>query len=161
MTLYGTCNNIDKAKKTNLKKYGIEYCLKNKEIHRKTLIFGISKPEKEILELLRLKFEKVEREYKSEKYPFRCDFYIHELDLYVEYQGHWTHSPHPFKKNKENFLILKEWKKKKAKGSAMYNRAVYVWTISDVKKRETACKNGLNWIEFFNMKEFKDWYDTV
>ena len=28
-------------------------------------------------------------------------------------------------------------------------------------KRETARKNNLNWIEFFNMKQFMEWYDSL
>ena len=40
-----------------------------------------------------------EYNYKSELYPFNCDFYIKSLDLYIEIQGSWTHGDHPFDKN--------------------------------------------------------------
>lgn len=46
--------------------------------------------------------ENVKRQYKSELYPFACDFYIQNLDLYIECNFHWTHGGHKFDKNNEN-----------------------------------------------------------
>ena len=40
-------------------------------------------------------------------------------------------------------------------------RAIDVWTISDPLKRKTAKKNNLNWIEFFNMEQFMEWYNQI
>lgn len=33
-------------------------------------------------------------EYKSDKYPFRCDFYLKEFDLYIELNCHPAHGYH-------------------------------------------------------------------
>lgn len=152
----------EKLKAANQKKYGVNYAMQNEEFkqkhfeqRRKNGTLNTSKPEKEILELLKIKFPEVEYQYRSEKYPFYCDFYIPDLDLYIEYQGFWSHGGKPFEGTPEDLERLKKLKNE--------NRTTYidVWTVRDPLKRETARKNGLNWIEFFNMKEFKDWYDTV
>ena len=40
----------------------------------------------------------------------------------------------------------------------MYETAINVWTNRDVKKREYAKNNTLNWIEFFSLEEFENWF---
>lgn len=92
-------------------------------------------------------------------YPFPCDFYISELDLYIEYQGFWTHGKHPFNINdQEDKLKLLEWKNKNTK---MYNCAINTWTIRDPLKRKTAKENNLNWVEFFTVEEFNEWFESI
>ena len=66
---------------------------KVKDSKKKNKTFGKSKSEDQIYQLLLQKFNKVERQYKSEQYPFACDFYIPSIDLYIEYQGFYTHGP--------------------------------------------------------------------
>ena len=119
----------NKIKETNLKKYGVEYALQSEEIKQKYDFFDIAKklretkkknntfnvsaPEKEILELLKNKFNEIETEYKSSVYPFSCDFYIPCLDLYIEFQGIWTHGKHPFNSNdQEDIKKLESWKQR-------------------------------------------------
>ena len=52
-------------------------------------------------------------QYKSELYPFCCDFYFPDNDLYLEINAHWTHGYHPFDStNKDDLLLLEQWKKK-------------------------------------------------
>ena len=47
----------------------------------------------------------------SDLYPFKCDFYIIDYDLYIEIQGTWMHGKHPYNKNNENdALLLQKWK---------------------------------------------------
>ena len=60
---------------------------------RKNNSYNKSKSEEKIYNLLLTKFNKSDiiRQYKSDLYPFACDFYIKSLDLYIEYNGHWTH----------------------------------------------------------------------
>ena len=62
--------------------------------------------------------------------------------------------------NKSDNDKLKKWKEK-SQNSNFYKKAVEVWTIRDVKKRNTAKQNNLNYLEFFNMKQFNDWISTV
>lgn len=129
------------------------------ETRRKKGTFNTSKPEKDILVLLKEKFPDVICQYRSELYPFDCDFYIPSLNLYVEFQGHWTHGSKPFEGTEEDLAELDKWKQK-ALTSKFYRNAIYVWTELDVKKRQLARKNELNWIEFFNMDQFNEWYNT-
>jgi len=179
------------AKKTIYEKYGFtnysqtkeykQYMKENKEwINQKVYNgmkksgnFGnsISKEEKEIYSLILKKYPDAIHQYKSEKYPFKCDFYIPSLDLYIEYQGFWKHGYYHFTykdkiynchcpynpKNKIHRELVKYWKNKNSK---FYNSAIEIWTISDPLKRETAKKNNLNWIEFFTFEEVKIWLEN-
>ena len=92
------------------------------------------------------------REYSSEKYPFRCDFYIKSLDLYIECNYHWTHGPHTFNPaNDEDNKLLEKWK---LKNNKFYNNAINTWTVRDVDKHNTVAKNNLNILEFYTYNDF-------
>lgn len=154
-----------------LEKYGTEdpaslpkFREKAYNTKKKNNTFNTSKEEKDILNILSQKFSLVYHEYKSIEYPFPCDFYIPELNLYIEYQGTWLHGEEPFDNNNENHLkIIEQWKQKaneidfKNESKSMYLHAIEVWTKSDVKKRNWAKENNLNWIEFFNLEQFMEW----
>lgn len=125
---------------------------KNKKIFQTMLqnnSFGVSKTEHIILNFLKEKYPDVIYQYGDERYPFKCDFYIPSLDLFIEYNGYWTHGKHPFNpSSKEDINTLELWKSKRSK---QYEIAIKVWTDTDPLKRETAIKNKLNFIEL--------WYD--
>ena len=88
-------------------------------------------------------------QYSSDLYPFHCDFYIPSLNLYIEYNGSWTHGKHPFNKdNEDDIEILNNWKIK-SETSKFYKSAIETWTIRDVNKRNLAYKNKLNFIEIW------------
>ncbi len=156
-------------RKNNLEKYGVEWMsqredlilIKN-ETKRKNHTFNTSKPEEEIYNKLLTKFNKddiIRQFYDKEKYPFNCDFYIKSLKLFIEFQGTWTHGGHPFNKDDtDDILLLEKWKNGNGE---FYKNAISTWTIRDVKKRKTAKENNLNWIEFFNMKEFDNWLNNI
>ena len=40
-----------------------------------------------------------------------------------------------------------------------YKNAIDVWTRRDPLKRKTAKENNLNWLEFFTIKDFEDWFN--
>ena len=127
---------------------------KEYQTRKKNGSFNTSKPEKELLEYIKLYFPDVEYQYKNKKeYPFRCDFYIPELNLYIEYNGLWTHGGHPFdENNQEDIDKLNLWKSKNTK---YYQNAINTWTNLDVRKRTTAKNNNLNYKEFWNLNEAK------
>lgn len=113
---------------------------------KKNNSFNKSKAEEEFFDyLLKENINKtILRQYRDERYPFYCDFYIKEDDLFIECNFHWTHGGHPFDKNNPlDIQKLNEWEEK-AKTSKFYQTAIEVWTIRDVKKREVAIKNNLN-----------------
>lgn len=107
-----------------------------------------SKPEEEFYKkLLKENTNKtIYRNYKDkERYPFYCDFYIKEDDLFIELNLHWTHGRHPFNEfDPKDQKLLNEWKEK-AKTSKFYQQAIYVWTDLDPRKQKTARDNNLNY----------------
>ena len=146
----------EKMKITCVKKYGVANYSKTKEFNEKLYItkknnnsFHTSKIENKFKKYLTLNNINYEYQYKSELYPFACDFYIPEYDLYIEIQGNWTHGGHPYDESSiEDINKLNIWKNKK---NRYYDIAVKVWSKSDVLKRETARKNNLNYLEVFSI----------
>ena len=164
-----------KKKATCLEKYGFESIFQSKErmekIHEIQKINGslrTSKPENDIYKLLLLKFPKAIHHLKDkEKYPFYCDFYVPEIDTWIEYQGTVEHGNYkgeilgPYNAdNLKHQAVVKELQEKSI-NHPRYETILKVWTISDPLKRKTAYENGLNWLEFFNMKEFMNWYNSI
>ena len=89
--------------------------------------------------------DNVLRQYKDERYPFNCDFYIPSDDLFIELNRWWHHGPHKFdSNNKEDLDLLEIWKEK-AKCSKQYENAIYTWTIRDIEKYKVAKENNLNY----------------
>ena len=137
------------------------YINKMQETKRQNGTFNTSRKENMIYEKLKNIFPSVQRQYKSEVYPFACDFYIPELDLYMEFQGNWTHGGLPYQQgNPICDEQLKHWQEKSIH-SQFYINAIDVWTQRDVEKRATAKLNNLNWIEFFSMVDFNVWYSGL
>ena len=120
--------------------------------------FNKSSQEEKIYTLLCNKFNTIKRQHKTAAYPYRCDFYIEDIELYIEFQGHWTHGCAPYNKNnKKHQQILEKWEEKK--DNKFYKIAINVWTEIDPIKRKTAKNNNLNWIEFFTLDDFMKWYN--
>ena len=160
----------EKQKENVLAKYGVEnVCqipeIRNKihETTKKNNSFGKSRGENFVFETLLRKFPNTQRQYKTIEYPFACDFYIPELDLYIEYQEYQGHGGHPFNPTDEtDRKKLKEWKEKAIKNpNGQYKTYIKIWTISDPRKRQIVKDNNLNWIEFFNREEFLTWYNSL
>jgi hypothetical protein len=131
--------------------------------------FRCSIDEQYIYEKLITRFENIIFEPFIKGYG-KADFYIPELDLYVEYNGTFSHGKDG--KNvygrfnpgdQEHLAVLAKWKSRcdfsKSKNEDYYQTAIYVWTVSDPRKRQFAKENNLNWIEFFAIKEFDAWFD--
>lgn len=158
-----------KIKNTWISKYGVDNPMKCEEIKQKTYntkennhSWSTSKIEENLYTYIKEKFPNVERQYKDkERYPWFCDFYIPELDYFIELNGTWTHGKHAFSfNNKEDLYVVEQWKKK-GKEHPFYNTALKTWTIYDVKKRETAKQNNLNYKEVWTLEEGKDFIDEL
>lgn len=169
-------NNIEKSKKTCLDRFGVEWYTQSNEHkeklslinekRRKTLkehgYIVYSQAESIILNLLRKKFKKIICQYYSVLYPYMCDFYIPEIDTYIEYQGYYTHGGHPFNKNDINDIeelnkLINLNKNHKTPNNNLYNSKIITWTQEDIKKRNIAKQNKINYIEFYNIDECKKW----
>lgn len=164
------CDKVkQKAKETCLRKYGVENVMQNREIMLRSFnnrysedkSYKFSNKENEIYDYLITIDKDTKRQYYSDLYPFHCDFYLPNFDVYIEYQGMWTHGKHPFNKDNEyDIELLNRWKIK-AETSKFYKNAIKVWTVSDVIKRETAKINNLNYLEiFYNTESYKDTIDN-
>ena len=117
---------------------------------KKNHSFNSSKIEKELEEYFIENCINYISQYKSDEYPFTCDFYFPDNNYYIEIQGNWTHGYHPFDSNNiEDIEILNKWKFK-SENSDFYKKAIYVWTEHDVKKRNIAKENKLNYLEIFS-----------
>ena len=166
---YGVTNGggseqaLEKIKQTCLKRYGLtngggskESLEKIANTKRKNHSFTTSKPEENLYNEIKLIYPSVIRQYKEKRYPYNCDFYIPELDMFIELQGSWTHGKHPYDPNStKDKSILEKWKLRLLDNHGFYLTAIKVWTISDPKKRETAKKNNLNYIELFNKEDIQ------
>lgn len=168
----------EKIKETNLEKYGTEnpmQCKKIKdkvaekskeskikefETKKKNGTLNTSKQEDKVYSILLNLYPNIQREYRCSRYPFSCDFYVPEEDLFIELNLHWTHGPHFFDENdKKDLSLLSIWKEK-AKSSKFYKNAVDVWTKRDVEKRNAALENNLNYFVFWDndLKDFYNWF---
>ena len=176
---------VEKTKNTLLKHYGVDSYSKSKEwkehiqspeyqIHRKqqeyitkkkNKSFNISKEEILCYELIKEKYNDVVHQFKDKKrYPFNCDFYIPSLDLFIEYQVSEFLGRKPYEGTEEDLQKIKLWKergdeicKQENKHGSRYYAMINTWTIGDVNKRNIAKQNNLNYIEFWNINEVKEW----
>ena len=152
-----------KSKETCLQKYGYEYALQVPSIREKGYLtmkqngnFVTSKLEQCLMDYMDKNGIIYKREYMSKLYPFKCDFYLVDYDLYIEIQGHWHHGYNnkikeyvKYSEDIQKTSVLMNLWKQKAIDSQSYRDAIEVWSKRDVIKRETAQKNHLNYLEIF------------
>ena len=174
-TNYPNQSNIVKQKiiQSSLEKYGVEHPIQSQAVKnkynwdiitdkitaskRKNHTFNTSIPETESYNLLSKKYSEVQYQYKSEVYPFVCDFYIPTIDTYIECNYHWTHGGKPYEGTDEDNLLLEKWK---SKNSKYYNNAIKTWTVRDVNKQNIAKENNLNYFVFYSIEELKNWINS-
>ena len=136
---------------------------KNKSFNRR------SKAEIRCYEKLLTKFPNSEHSYMDEKrYPFNCDMYIPELDLFIECHFGEFHYKKPFDLNNEEhsqrLIFLKNKEKEKlqeGKKRTRYSKMINVWTITDPLKLKTFQDNHLNYKIFYTEKEFNKWFNSL
>ena len=169
----------NKAKKTMLRRYGVEYSMqipKNKEYMsylmssyemqerryntmKRNHTFNSSSTEEEFFLYIKSRFPTVVRQYKDKnRYPYFCDFYIPELDYFIELQGYYTHGKHPFDPNSNEDLQLIEYYKKKYGEDC---QPITIWSIKDVEKRDCAKRNHLNFKEVWSLEDGKNFVNDL
>ena len=157
---------LNRYKQTCLERYGVEYYnqsedgrarlsekISSDEIQTKmnntkhlNHTFSSSQIETEFASYLDSQNIEYKRQYRSKVYPFNCDFYLPKYDLYIEIQASWTHGGHPYNEESDK-TILEAWK---SKNTDYYDNAIETWTKRDVRKREIARQNQLNYLEIFS-----------
>lgn len=169
--VYNVSNLLEIQQKISKAQKGIPRPLNNSMIeianlhrhqtHKINNTFKSSAPENFSTWFLSLLFKDIKTQFYSDKYPFNCDCYLPEQDLFIEFNYSWTHGNHPYDE-----ILDKSVLDKMLESNSLYMKnAIETWTIRDVKKRETAKENSLNYLEFFNIEEFMDWlfrnYNTL
>lgn len=162
---------IEKRYQTMQNRYGVKCALQNVMIREKMYeskringTFDTSNIEDIMYNYICEYFgiDNVIRQYKSDIYPYRCDFYIKCRDLYIELNASWTHGGHWFNATDvDDLQQLSVWHEK-AVISEYYANAIATWTVRDVKKREFARMNKLNYVALWNKngKDFSLWLDA-
>lgn len=164
-----------KIAKTNLERYGVDNPFKSYELMKNThtyecrlKAYRTKKANGNISSLetfLENELKQHNINYKSqynldERYPWHCDFYLPDTDVFVEINGFWTHGGHWFDENNtDDIKILNKWIEQ-LKHHTMYEAAIRQWTQSDVLKRQTAKQNKLNYVVLWNMQDIQDWTDS-
>lgn len=94
-------------------------------------------------------FDDFESQYNNDsRYPYLCDFYDKERDLFIEVNASWTHGYHWYDVEKD-VAVCTKWKAK-SEDSTYYANALEVFTKRDVEKRETARVNSLNYVTLWD-----------
>ncbi len=152
-------DTVSKKSKQEVKKWRkqiVDNSYKTKYINN---TFNTSKPEELLYKYLIEKYgvQNIIRQYKEQRYPFMCDFYIKPIDTFVELNLHWTHGNHLFNKNnKEDIKKVSLWKER-SKKSKFYKIALNVWTQRDLIKYATAKQNQLNFISIYTQSELEQY----
>lgn len=149
---------MDKVRPTNMSRYGSpvytqsdEYKQNVNDIQSRIIatkrqngVLNTSTVEKHVKG-----FDDFESQYNNDsRYPYLCDFYDKDRDLFIEVNASWTHGYHWY--DAENDVdTCKKWKVK-SKKSEYYANALEVFTKRDVEKRETARVNSLNYVTLWD-----------
>lgn len=134
-----------------MEKYGVSHPMQSKEVVSKNLqakrkngTFNTSCIEERIKAL-----GIFEPQYnKDARYPYLCDFYDKDRDLFIEVNASWTHGYHWYDTEKDAGVCAK-WRAK-SEDSTYYANALEVFTKRDVEKRETARVNNLNYVTLWD-----------
>lgn len=149
---------MDKVRQTNMSRYGAPVYTQSDEYKqnvddiqsriiatkRQNGVLNTSTVEKHVKG-----FDDFESQYnKDARYPYLCDFYDKDRDLFIEVNASWTHGYHWY--DAENDVdACKKWKVK-SKNSEYYANALEVFTKRDVEKRECARVNNLNYVTLWD-----------
>ena len=174
-----------KQEETFLKKYGVRCPMHSEEIKSKynfkensekafqTRIkngtTNTSKPQQILYnELINIfGMQDIFVEYKEERYPYHCDFYIKSLDLFIELNLFFTHGvssktkAHLFNPDNEDDIELLHIWEQRAQTSTFYKNAIYVWTVRDVNKHNIAIENNLNYKELYSLEEMYQFIEGI
>ena len=147
---------MKKARQTCIEKYNSKYPLQNKEIYHKTInakkengtLNTSHNFEDMLVQYLKDTYPQytILTQYNEDpRYPYMCDCYIKELDLFIEFQGSYFHNWRPFDYSAAH---IKEYEEMIAYGGQKETIA-NVWRYKDTEKRECARRNNLNYLEYW------------
>lgn len=120
---------------------------------KKNRSFNKSQPEEDFYKVLTDMFDvdDVERNYYSDRYPFRCDFYIKPLDLFIELNFHPSHNGCMY--DSTNPDHIKQKRILESKNDDWSNMILGVWCNRDVMKVNCAKQNNLDYHVCYSEEE--------
>jgi len=129
--------------------YRNNYVKKCRETKHKNGTFNTSKSfEDQLIDYLKETYPQytiITQYYDDQCYPYNCDCYIKELDLFIEFQGSYFHNWRPFDNSEAH---IQEYNNLIAKGGLSATVAD-TWRYRDVEKRKVAKENNLNYLEYW------------
>ena len=117
-----TPQTIQKARDTKFKNNTYKKSIAEDKFYDKLLMF--------------FEQDDIVRGYVDNRYPYNCDFYIKSKDLFIEYQGHYTHGYEPY--DETNIRHIEYLEDMQSRGIDMTT-----WTTRDVTKLKTAKRNKI------------------
>lgn len=150
-----------RAEAANVARYGVKNVMKLREFQIKMMnskllngTTSTSESEEALYDILCELYgnENVKRQYSDPvRYSYACDFYIEPLDLFIEFNGCWSHGEKWYDAERD----IEEYKRVKERadnGESFFKTWFYVWTKLDVKKRNLARSQNLNYLTFWDNK---------
>lgn len=95
------------------------------------------------------------RQYQDERYPYACDFYVKDRDLFIELNASWTHGGRWWQQDSSWCRRQKAVWQDKAALHAFYKQALDTWLMRDTAKRAAAELGRLNYLVFWDV-DLKD-----
>ena len=158
-----------KSINTYQERYGVSNAYSIPEIHQKAVNNSLashndngnhSSWETLLENALITKNIKYTKQYRDDRYPYYCNFYLPDNDEFIEINGFWMHGNHYFNENNEEDInILNKWKAKS--DNKMYVSAIDIWTKSDLEKRDCALKNKLNYTVLWTLEDIHNYIDNL
>lgn len=163
--VYASETGKQKIKETMLERYGVENPQQSHEIRLRRSATIKKNGNRSTLELyaqklLEDKHIKYIINYKdSIRYPWKCDLYLPDMDIFIEIHGYWAHNDHFFDANNlDDLKIVENWKNK---NNDSYDTAITIWTKTDIDKRNYAINHNLNYVVSWNKEDIYNYINTL
>lgn len=104
--------------------------------------------EDKMIKYLRTKYPNytiIQSYFEDPRYPYECDCYVKELDLFIEFQGSYFHNWRPFNNSSEHIKEYEEMIINDGQSATIAD----TWRYRDVEKRRIAKENNLNYLEYW------------
>lgn len=159
--------SADVRQRVMLQRYGRKNSVEVKAIRdkifdarKKNKTLNTSNAEQALGVMLREKFGEADVLHNvvvDERYPYRVDYYIKSLDLFIELNGDKCHNDHWFDPcSKRDAQIVRAWTEnaerleRDGQVRSRYRKYIRTWTVTDVAKRQSAHDNDLNYLVFWD-----------
>ena len=166
MRLYKVEHNWNKGElrkhqeETMLKKYKVRHNWQSGKLRSKEK-FKISKLEQYFIDCLESLSVKYEYRYfdESGRYPYECDFYLPNIDTFIEINGTALHDNHIFDSNSEKDIEHLEYLKSRT-DSSWYQSKLRIW-LKDKEKYDWAIKHNLNYVVLWNENDINSFISSL